>query len=284
MHSFSRGAVWLTGAALSSLLALSGQANAQLVSVGIFKNLTNEQTGPATVAPTGAFFNAGAQFSPAGEYDQAGVSYPGPGSPDSLPLTSPTTFANGPSFPTQAAMDAAYPFGAYNFNVSSTSGPQTQTASVNYTQDAYTSGIPQLTAASFNALLGLNTGLSSLTLNFNAFTPNALATSAFTFFTIFGSSQGCGFLSPSSTSCTINPQALTPGTTYTWELDFSDRIETQTNFGYFTYTNFDVRTDGIFTTAASAVPEPATWALMMVGFAGMGFTAYRTSRRRAAAA
>ena len=121
MHSFSRRAVWLTGAALSSLLALSGQANAQLVSVGIFKNLTNEQTGPVTVAPTGAFFNAGAQFSPAGEYDQASVSYPGPGSPESLPLTSPTTFGNGPSFPTQAAMDAAYPFGAYTFNVSSTS-------------------------------------------------------------------------------------------------------------------------------------------------------------------
>jgi hypothetical protein len=154
---------------------------------------------------------------------------------------------------------------------------------VNYSQDAYTSGIPQLTAASFNALLGLNTGLSSLTLNFNAFTPNALATSAFTFFTIFGSSQGCGFLSPSSTSCTINPQALTPGTTYTWELDFSDRIETSTNLGYFTYTDFDVRTDGVFTTAASAVPEPSTWALLMVGFAGIGFAASRASRKSVAA-
>jgi hypothetical protein len=282
MRRFSLGAVWLIGAALGSFLVLSGQANAQLVSVGIFKNLTNEQTGPVTVAPTGAFFNAGAQFSPAGEYDQASVSYPGPGSPESLPLTTPTTFGNGPSFPNQAAMDAAYPFGTYNFNVSSTSGPQAQAASVNYTEDAYTSDIPQLTAASFNALLGLNTGLSSLTLSFNSFTPNSLATDAFTFFTIFRSSQGCAFLSPSSTSCTISPQALTPGTTYTWELDFSDRIETSTNFAYFTYTDFDVRTDGTFTTAASAVPEPSTWALMMVGFAAIGFAAYRTARKSVA--
>jgi PEP-CTERM motif len=33
----------------------------------------------------------------------------------------------------------------------------------------------------------------------------------------------------------------------------------------------------------SAVPEPATWALMVVGFAGLGFVGYR-GRRKAIAA
>jgi hypothetical protein len=31
--------------------------------------------------------------------------------------------------------------------------------------------------------------------------------------------------------------------------------------------------------AASAVPEPSTWAIMLIGFAGLGF-AFRQSRRK----
>jgi hypothetical protein len=191
-------------------------------------------------------------------------------------LTSPTEFGIGPSFPTQAAMDAHYPFGSYTFTVSG--ALPTATVTVDYTADAYTADIPQLTATSFNALLGLSTHLSSLTLGFNSFTPSPLATSAFTFFTVFGSTQGCSFLSPSATSCTIDPQALAPSTTYNWELDFSDRVEaTQVINGspVLTYTDFDVRTDGSFTTAA--VPESSTWAMMLIGFVGLGCLARRRS-------
>jgi hypothetical protein len=31
----------------------------------------------------------------------------------------------------------------------------------------------------------------------------------------------------------------------------------------------------------AAVPEPATWAMMLLGFAGLGFASYRTTRKRA---
>jgi hypothetical protein len=34
--------------------------------------------------------------------------------------------------------------------------------------------------------------------------------------------------------------------------------------------------DGL--TATPAVPEPSTWAMLLIGFAGIGFTAYRTKR------
>ena len=34
---------------------------------------------------------------------------------------------------------------------------------------------------------------------------------------------------------------------------------------------------------ARAIPEPSTWALMLLGFAGLGFVGYRASRRTAAA-
>jgi hypothetical protein len=31
-----------------------------------------------------------------------------------------------------------------------------------------------------------------------------------------------------------------------------------------------------------AIPEPSTWAMMLVGFAGLGFAGYRVSRKTAA--
>jgi PEP-CTERM motif len=39
-----------------------------------------------------------------------------------------------------------------------------------------------------------------------------------------------------------------------------------------------------FTFTATDVPEPSTWAMMLLGFAGLGFAGYRASRRTAAAA
>jgi hypothetical protein len=266
-----------SAAIVSGLVALSSQASAQLLDAGTFKNLTNAQTGPTTVAPTGAFFNALADFTNPGDYSSASLTVNG-GTPQDLPLTIPTNFGIGPSFPDQASMDAAYPFGTYV--IALTAGAQPAISeTLTYTADAYTSDTPQLTAASFNALQGLSTALGSLTLNFNSFTPSPLTTSPFTFFSIFGSSQGCGFLSPSATSCAIDPAALSPDTTYSWELDFSDRVETDVN-GVSTFTDFDVRTDGSFTTAA-ATPEASTWAMMLLGFLGVGY--FGRLRMRAAA-
>jgi PEP-CTERM motif len=40
--------------------------------------------------------------------------------------------------------------------------------------------------------------------------------------------------------------------------------------------------DGNVTTLA-AVPEPSTWAMMLIGFASLGFVGYRASRKSAAA-
>jgi len=47
--------------------------------------------------------------------------------------------------------------------------------------------------------------------------------------------------------------------------------------------------DGIFVTAdlvhtIGGVPEPSTWAMMLLGFAGLGYFSFRRSRERPAAA
>jgi hypothetical protein len=39
-----------------------------------------------------------------------------------------------------------------------------------------------------------------------------------------------------------------------------------------------------FSLSGTVVPEPSTWALMLIGFAGLGYVGYRTSRRTATAA
>jgi hypothetical protein len=41
--------------------------------------------------------------------------------------------------------------------------------------------------------------------------------------------------------------------------------------------------DSISVLEVGAVPEPSTWAMMMLGFAGLGFLAYRRSSRAAVA-
>jgi hypothetical protein len=55
--------------------------------------------------------------------------------------------------------------------------------------------------------------------------------------------------------------------------------DTATSPGGFQFV--DVRTPGTWAVAAniSAVPEPSTWAMMILGFAGLSFMAYRRSRK-----
>ena len=47
---------------------------------------------------------------------------------------------------------------------------------------------------------------------------------------------------------------------------------------------YDTHTDGSFSTAAGAVPEPSTWALLLMGVVGLGFAASLRGRKQGATA
>jgi hypothetical protein len=50
------------------------------------------------------------------------------------------------------------------------------------------------------------------------------------------------------------------------------------------FLSLSLETSGVVITPPSGVPEPSTWAMMLVGFAGLGFAGYRASRKKVAPA
>lgn len=262
-------------AAIALLAITAGPSRASLIQVDIFNNTAYSQTsGNPPASPIGYFFNAGGT-SNAGDFNSAMVTYPGPGSPQALTFSDSANFGFGsPLIASLATFNADYPFGTYTVSARNSATMVTGSASMNYSQDAYTSAIPALTAASFNGLQGLNPA-AGFTINFDSFTPNAVANFEKTFFTIFDSTNTAvfsqGFLDPTTTSVSLPANTLHANTSYHFELDFSDRIEGSSG-NVATEQGFDVRTDGNFSTgAALAVPEPASFTLLLVGLAGLAY-------------
>lgn len=275
VKSLTRSSVFVT--AVGVLFYGVTPARASLSVVDIFKNISYQQTSPsAPTTPSSYFADVEAFLVNPGDFDSVTVTYPGPDSPASLPLVSPLKFGIGPSFATQADMDAAYPFGTYSFMANNSVTMASETDDLDYTVDAYTSDIPALDAATFTALQGMDP-TQPFTFNFNSFTPNPSANQSATFLTIFGSSFGTS-LSDTATSAVVPANTLLPGTAYTYELDFSDRIGGTDPGGANTYIGFDVRTDGTFTTAA--VPEPSSLIPLAMVFLGAAVVRWRKSAAR----
>jgi hypothetical protein len=254
-----------------AICAIAPRMNAAAISVlDIFKNNVYTQTsGAAPTTPVGFFADVELQSAGAGDFNSVVVTYPGPASPTNVPQATPTFFSYGPSFATAAAMNAAIPFGTYNYLATNTSPVVSQAGQLIYSTDAFTSAIPALSATTFGALNGLNV-VNALTVSFNSFTPNASASQGFTFFSIFDGTGNVvfsdGFLDPSTTSLLLPAGILLANGNYSFELDFSDRINgLDPSSSAFTTIGSDVRTDGTFTTgpSLSTVPEPTT--LVLVG-------------------
>jgi PEP-CTERM motif len=274
---------------MSGGLGLSGATSAAAADPtegNIYGNALYDQTSNnQPTAAVGDFFDIGTFFATPDDYTSAAAIYPGARSPLSLPVVSTTDLNYGSSLYSMLAdLHADFPFGTYTIAATGPAGPSTTT--IHYTADYFGSAVPYLT--DFSSLAGLNP-LHSFTVDFNSFTPNPRVSEAFTFFTVYNFNTGVpvysqGFLSPSATSVVIPGGVLSPGTKYGFELDFSDRL----NGAYdpignsYSEQGFDLRTDGSFTTGAfttrASVPEPSTWAMMLLGFAGLGCSGYLRAR------
>lgn len=272
--------ICIVALAAAGLAAGVSVAQAQLMEADIGVNPTFEQTDGTTVNSTGGFFSARAFVTNASDFSGGTLTYAGTGSPQTLSYNpADVAWEFGDSNGVFSDLQAAYPNVGYRFDLTGgTMGPLSVT--VNYAGDAY-SNTPQLAAASFNALQGLNAA-NAITLNFNAMdvSPNANGDNGI-FFSITDSSNTTVFtsaLGTDATSVTIGGGVLSAGQSYTFELLFDDRI-VQDNLEQF----YDTHTFGSFSTAAGAVPEPATWAMLLIGFAGVGFAGYRGARRKATA-
>jgi hypothetical protein len=282
--STSKWACWwrVSLATIFICAANARDARASISFVDMFRSDVMTQTGNGNSLTTNGYFLSSDLFSTnANDYNAVQMSYPGPSSV-SLTQTSPTVFTYQTGLlASQAALDTAFPTGAYTYNASGAAGPASTT--INYLLNDYARSTPYLTGTDYSQLQGVNAGLP-FNVHFSPFVTGGQASSSFIFFTIFDTTSNTqvlndSFLAATTTGITIPVGTLTAGQNYTYELIFSNRDTVPSPDAEFdAQIGFDLRTSGAFTAAAgAAVPEPSAiivWSLL--GCFGIAIARART--------
>lgn len=226
----------------------------------IFDNKVFQQTSDATpVVPAYYFFSIGADNLPnlPGVYLGVTALYPGPDSPQTIShFISPTRVDFGsPAFDSLANLHTHYSFGDYSIATFG-NGPALS-GSISYQADYFANTIP--TVSNFKSLSTFDT-THDFTVQLNSFTPDPHVTTGLKFFSITDATThqvvfDSGALSSSSPGVVIPANKLAPDKVYTYELDFSDRLDVAG-----TTQGFDERTDGTFTTSFGSLQQEFLWA------------------------
>ena len=270
-------------AALTALLSLTTAHPVLANGIAIETNVQYVQVSATPpVTPTNYSEELSAGFTNPGDYSNAIVTYPGPGSPLTLPYVNSYEFYFYQTYATLSALHTAFPLGAYNFTVNAGNQP-TYTGQIEYSADSFATSVPALSAATFNGLNGLNSS-AALSIAYNSFTTNTSNNaneSGVSLFQIYDSTNDAAVFSinsvPSSTGGILPANTLLPNHTYTWELAFEDNLSEPNANGTPATLETEVITTGTFTTGP-ATPEPATFALIGLGVAGLAIR--RRARRR----
>jgi hypothetical protein len=169
--------------------------------------------------------------------------------------------------------------GAYNINVVDAVDLTTSSFNSN-AQDATSTGTNDVldvyvSVSDASGVTGLRTGLSGLTVNF--LTPGWTVTES-TYEdnsnTVFGTMNLL-----STHTFTSGPAALASLAMVNITSPFS-----VTELYQISSNGLSGAANDTIDLSAATVPEPSTWAMMLLGFAGLGFTAFRKSRRAASIA
>lgn len=273
------GAIMPSMAGLLVLMAPAAHANS-ILSVNIWGNVGYEQIGDGNALTlNGTFFSADLNSSAPNAYTSASVTYPGPGSPQTLTQDSPIDYLfQTELLPDLATMETDFPKGTYTFQ--GVNGPTTDTASLNYSADDYPQSNAYLTGTDYSSLQGMD-ATQAFTFHFSPDITGSNATQSFIFFTIYDETTGIvafndGFLPAATTSVVLPANTLMSGHLYGYELDYSNRDilsnpgdggDGGDGGGVDAQLGFDTRTDGTFATAG---PEPGSAAMLAIaGFAGI---------------
>jgi hypothetical protein len=272
MNKRTLGLGLLLGAML--LFTLVPHANAQVTDYNLFEEDFLTQTGPSTV--TSDTWAATANLTLANSTDASTVTVTPPNQSLYALIASPTdpaSYSYQATFANQASMEALFPRGStYTYNVSggnlgSDSGNLSFPASNTFD---YPSAIPSFT--NYSAFQNLNAE-QAFTFTFSGFAAlTGGSDQSLVFFNIYDASGAeifsDNFLPASTTGVTVPGGTLTAGTTYTADLDYSNR-QTTTDTGFSTssggvnpFGGLDYNTSAGFTTAAPTPEPPVTWMLL----------------------
>jgi PEP-CTERM motif len=274
-----------------ALTAMTAPAMAGVTDFTIFRSSENEQTGPSSSTNLFYYFSSFADVDSTSDYTSATLTAPtstvySMSGPNSGP---PAYWIYSSPGLTKASLDSTYPSGDYTLNAT---GASDVSVTLDYTgTDEYASP-PLLTPTSYDGLNGLDPS-AGYTFSFGAFSPPD-GYLGIIFFTLTDLTTGTVAYSTSTedlmtTSFYVPGSDFAPDNSYVEELVFStrDEISDPTCVGAegqcpsLGEIGWDSRTEAFFTTG---VPEPSTWVMMLIGFGGLSYAAFRRGAKAQTAA